>query len=109
MMVRPAIVLLIICATLVTVVPRVLPIMVLSRIALPVRALRWLSYVPAAVLAALLAQAVLLPNGRIEIGWQNLSLLALVPTLIVAQFTRSLGGTVLTGIVVMALLRLILP
>lgn len=90
---------------LVTVVPRVLPLALLSRVALPGWAIRWLSYVPIAVLAALLAQSVARPDGQLSLSPHNLDLLAAVPALLVAARTRSLLGTVVTGVVAMALLR----
>jgi branched-subunit amino acid transport protein len=108
MTIRPFVLVVILGAALVTMVPRILPVVVLSRISLPERAIRWLGYVPVAVLAALLAQGVLLSNGRLDVSLGNLSLLATIPTLLVALRTRSLVGTVLTGIVAMALLRLAL-
>jgi branched-subunit amino acid transport protein len=52
--------LLIILMALVTYLPRVLPMLLLSRRTLPRAAVLWLSYVPVAVLAALLAPASLL-------------------------------------------------
>jgi branched-subunit amino acid transport protein len=106
--VRPYVLAVILGAALVTVVPRVLPLALLSRMEIPDRAVRWLGHVPVAVLAALLAQSVLLAGGRLDLSAGNLSLIAIIPTLLVALRTRSLVGTVLTGVAAMALLRLIL-
>lgn len=100
--------LVIIGAAVVTVIPRVLPLVLLSRISLPAGFIRWLGYVPVAVLAGLLAQSVVLPSGQISLPPQNLEMLAIVPALIVAIRTRSLIGTVLAGVVCMALLRWLL-
>jgi branched-subunit amino acid transport protein len=105
--VRPYVLAVILGTALVTVLPRILPLALLSRINIPDRAVRWLGHVPAAVLAALLAQSVLLADGRVDLSISNLSLLAIVPTMLVALRTRSLVGTVLTGVSAMALLRLI--
>ncbi len=107
MTMRPFVLLIILGAALVTFIPRVLPLVVLSRFNLPDRLIRWLGYVPIAVLAALLAQSILLTNGRLDISPANFSLIAVIPTLLVALRTRSLIGTVLTGVVAMALLRLL--
>ncbi len=106
MSVRPWILLVILGTALVTVIPRVLSLALLSHFTLPKWLVRWLSYVPIAVLAALLAQSVLLSDGAIHFSPDNLSLLAVVPTLLVAVRSRSLIWTVLTGVVSMALLRL---
>ena len=107
MTVRPYVLAIILGAALVTVIPRVLPLVLLSRMNIPDRAVRWLGHVPVAVLAALLAQSVLLADGQLDLSLSNLSLIAIIPTLLVALRTRSLVGTVLTGVVSMALLRLI--
>ena len=107
MTVRPYVLAIILGAALVTVVPRILPLALLSRMDIPDRAARWLGHVPVAVLAALLAQSVLLAGGRLDLSPNNLSLIAIIPTLLVALRTRSLVGTVLTGVASMALLRLI--
>jgi len=90
---------------LVTVIPRVIPLALLSRTTLPGWAIRWLGYVPIAVLAALLAQSVARPDGHLALPPDNLALLAAIPALLVAARTRSLLGTVVTGVVAMALLR----
>lgn len=105
---RPWILLAILGSAVVTFLPRVLPLGLLSRFNLPGWLTRWLSYVPIAVLAALLAQSVLISDGRIDVSPDNLSLLAAIPTLLVAARTRSLIWTVLTGVAAMALLRLLL-
>lgn len=108
MEVRQTVLLAILGAAVVTVIPRVVPMVVLSRLSLSDAVVRWLSYVPFAVLAALLGQAVLLNEGRIALPPQNLAPLAIVPTLVAAMITRSLIGAVLAGVVTMALLRLVL-
>jgi branched chain amino acid efflux pump len=105
--VRTSVLIVILGTALVTVVPRILPLALLSRINIPERAARWLGHVPVAVLAALLAQSVLLADGRLSLSITNLSLLAIIPTLVVALRTRSLVGTVSTGVATMALLRLL--
>ncbi|SDG90238.1 Branched-chain amino acid transport protein [Aneurinibacillus thermoaerophilus] len=93
-------------ASLVTFIPRVLPLVVLSRIRLPDWVLRWLNHIPIAVMSALLAQELLISNGSFSPS--PTGLIAALPAFAVAYFTRSLLATVMTGIVVMALLRYIL-
>ena len=53
------ILIIIIGCALVTFVPRVLPLMILSQLELPTWLIRWLKNVPVAVMAALLAQELL--------------------------------------------------
>jgi branched-subunit amino acid transport protein len=100
--------LIIIGAGIVTIIPRVVPLVLLSRVTLPEGVVRWLGYVPIAVLAALLAQAVVLSDGQIALPPRNLAMLAIVPVLLVAVRTRSLIGTVVSGVAAMALLRWLL-
>lgn len=101
---RPQVLAIIAGMALVTYLPRVLPLTVLSRLALPAWFRRWLSYVPGAVLAALLAPALLLPGGHWPAWRDNLPLLAAVPTFLVASRSRGLFSTVVTGLAAMALL-----
>ena len=96
--VRPEILALILACAAVTIVPRVLPLVLLSRITLPAWALAWLGYVPVAVLAALLALEVLVVEGRPAVSAANPALLAIVPTLASAAWTRSLIATAVSGV-----------
>jgi branched-subunit amino acid transport protein len=96
--VRPELLALILACAAVTVVPRVAPLALLSRIALPAWLLAWLAYVPVAVLAALLAIEVLVVDGKLALPGANPPLLAIIPALVVAGLTRSLIGTVLAGL-----------
>lgn len=98
--VRPEILALILACAAVTAVPRVLPLVLLSRIALPRWLLAWLAYVPVAVLSALLAIEVLIVDAKPAVTAANPALLAILPALAVAGLTRSLIGTVLAGLAV---------
>lgn len=95
----------IIGGTIVTAIPRVFPIVVLSKLNLPPLVLRWLEYIPVAIMAALLAQEVLIPNDEYGYVVGNLRLVAALPAILVAIFTKSLLGTVVVGMVTMMLLR----
>jgi len=81
--------------------------MVLSRMNIPAWAMRWLNNVPVAVMAALVGQELLLSDGKFSLLEDNTKILAALPTFLVALFTRSLLGTVVTGIISMLLLRLV--
>jgi branched-subunit amino acid transport protein len=96
--VRPDLLALILACAAVTAVPRVLPLVLLSRIELPRWLLAWLANVPIAVLAALLAIEVLVVEGRLDLSAANPSLLAILPALAVAACTGSLIGTVIAGV-----------
>ena len=88
--IRPEFLGLVLACALVTAVPRVLPLLVLSRLNLPDWLLDWLRYVPVAVLASLLSLE-LLNKG-------TAGLLAIAAALGMAAATRSLLGTVLVGV-----------
>ena len=90
---------------MVTVVPRMLPVWLLAGRELPPLAVAWLRYVPVAVLAAMLAQYLLLHENRFDLSWSNLYFWAGLPTIAVAWKTRSLFATVITGMGVIALVR----
>jgi branched-subunit amino acid transport protein len=90
--IRPEILGLVLACALVTAVPRVLPLLVLSRLNLPTWLLDWLRYVPVAVLASLLSLE-LLDKG-------TAGLMAACVALATAAATRSLLATVLAGVAV---------
>ena len=92
---------------LVTYLPRLLPVWVLSSRNLPEVVVDWLRYVPPAVLAALLIPSLLLKETTLDISTDNLFLIAAIPTFFVAWKTRSLFASVVTGMVLVAIGRLI--
>lgn len=105
MEVRWGILLIIIGSAIVTFLPRVLPLMILSRLQLPNWLVRWLKHIPIAVMAALLAQELLLHNGTFSPAANAFKLAAALPAFLVAIWTKSLLGTVLVGIAAMFALR----
>jgi len=106
--VRLSVLMLIAGMALVTYLPRMLPLVVLSRFHLPPALLNWLGFVPVAVLSALLAPSILVSStGTLALPPAHWELLAAMPALAVSLWTRSLTATVLTGIAAIALLRLI--
>ena len=105
MEVRWTILVIIMGCALVTFIPRVLPLMLLSQMELPKWAIRWLKNVPVAVMAALLTQDLLLSENEFSISANILKLLAAIPAFAIAIMTKSLLGTVVAGIICMAILR----
>ena len=81
--------------------------MLLSQMELPKWAIRWLKHIPVAVMAALLTQDLLLSENEFSISANILKLLAAIPAFIIAIITKSLLGTVVAGIICMAILRLV--
>ncbi|MBY0206364.1 AzlD domain-containing protein [Paenibacillus polysaccharolyticus] len=92
-------------SALLTFIPRVLPLMLFSKIQIPVWLMRWLEYVPVAVMASLIGQELFMSGNRLVPITENAALWAALPTVAVAIWTRSLLGTVLVGIVSMMILR----
>ncbi len=92
---------------LVTYLPRLLPAWFLRDKSLPPFVVAWLKYVPVAVLAAMLLPSLIIQDNRINLGWNNLYLWAALPAAWVAWKKKSLFGTVITGMVIVAAVRLI--
>jgi branched-subunit amino acid transport protein len=84
---------------------RLLPIALLSRLELPRPILRWLSFIPVSVLAALVTVEVLRPNGSWLPLDANPFLFAAVPTAYVFYKTHSLLGATLAGIALFVAFR----
>lgn len=101
--VRPEVLIVVLGAALATVIPRVLPLVVLARLDLPAGVRAWLAYVPIAILAALTAGELALERGELVLKWRDL--VAVVPVLAVIAFSRSLIGAVIAGVAAIALLR----
>ncbi len=85
--------------------PRILPLTILADKNLPYLVERWLAYIPAAILAALVAPEIFLINGNLAINLENIFLLASVPTLFIAWKFRSLFLTLASGMGLVALIR----
>ncbi len=92
---------------LVTYLPRSLPLLYLAHKQLPQWLIDWLGLIPVAVLSALLAPGLFAntANRSLELGKPEF--LVAIPTLLFALKTRSLGGTVLVGMVLYWLIQFI--
>lgn len=84
---------------------RFIPLATVSRIDLPRPVMRWLSYVPVAVMGAIVADEVLTPSGEYIAPWDNPYLIAAIPTALVYYKTRSFLGAVVVGMLVFIALR----
>lgn len=91
--------------SLVSILPRILPVALFSHYEFPEPLKSWLSFVAPAVLGALAALSVLAPNGGLDISFYNRYIWVFIPTLLVAIKTRSLFYSLLVGIAGMALLN----
>ena len=106
-MAEPALILTILGMALVTYLPRLLPAWFLRGRRLHPFIEAWLKYVPVAVLAALLLPSLLIEGEQIHLAWDNLYLWAALPCIFIAWKWKSLFGTVLVGMVLVALARLL--
>ena len=96
---------LIIGCAVVTWVPRILPFTIVKTIIIPDIFIRWLSYIPVCILTALVIDSFLHKDESLRLDTQYI--IAFIPTLIIAWWTKSLSITVIVGVLSMALLRYI--
>jgi branched-subunit amino acid transport protein len=82
---------------LVTYLPRALPLIYLAHKKMPQWLIDWLSLIPVAILSALLAPSLFTEPTARSFVFGKLELLVAIPTLVFSVKTRSLGGTVLMG------------
>ncbi len=83
----------------VTYIPRWLPLFFLSRRSLPRWLVQWLDLIPAAILGALLLPEMITAGQPRHIDWLRPECIAAIPTFFIAILTRSLGWTVIVGMV----------
>lgn len=81
----------------VTYLPRMLPLVLLSRRTLPAWFAEWLELIPAAILSALIAPTLFAHSAPRLFTLDKAELLAALPTILCAYLTRSLAGTVVVG------------
>ena len=85
------------------------PIALVSRLDLPAPVLRWLSFVPIAVMGALVASEVLRPGGAWVNPLTSPGLYAAIVTALVFRSTRSFLGATVAGMASFVLLQRLLP
>lgn len=69
---------------------------------------RWIVYIPIAVFTTIIVPSLLAPNGALELSVQNEYLIAGIVTFLIAYKTKNLAGTVIIGILIIILLRVLL-
>jgi branched-subunit amino acid transport protein len=90
----------------VTYLPRLIPLLALSGKTLPAGIVTWLRHVPPAVLAAMLLPAILIKDGELALGSDNLFFWAAIPTFAAAALSKSLFVPVIVGMLVVIFGRL---
>ena len=82
---------------LVTYLPRALPLLYLAHKKMPQGLIDWLSLIPVAILSALIAPSLFTDAATRSFAFGKLEFLVAIPTLLFSLKTKSLGGTVLVG------------
>ncbi|MFD1779178.1 AzlD domain-containing protein [Fredinandcohnia salidurans] len=101
-----SILLIIVGSAIVTFIPRVIPFIVIRKIGLPKIVIKWLSFIPICIFTALIVDSFIIQDeSLLSIDWRVLA--TIIPTLIVAIWTKSLSVTVIVGIVCMATIRFV--
>lgn len=92
-------------STIVTLLPKILPVTFLRGDNLPPVLRHWLSFVPVAVMAALVGPDVFIYEGQFNPGPSNLFLMAALPALVVAWWSKNYFLTIVVGIGLVILAR----
>jgi branched-subunit amino acid transport protein len=90
-------IILIIGIGLVTYLPRLIPLLALSKNKLPGWATEWLDLIPVAVLGALLIPLLITSDEPKNIDFFRPELLVAIPVSLFALKTKSLSGTIIIG------------
>lgn len=99
----------IILCGIVTILVRVIPFMMISRVNLPDVIIQWLSFIPITLFTALVLDGIIQQHeGSVGYTLNVPFIIALIPTVLLAIYTRSLTCTILGGIAFIALLRFFL-
>ncbi|MCS4485832.1 AzlD domain-containing protein [Staphylococcus americanisciuri] len=97
----------IILSSLVTLLVRVLPLILISRMELSEKVIKWLSFIPITLFTALVVDGLIQQQEGVfgySLNW--IFIIALIPTILIALRTRSLTMTVIVGMITVAVLRL---
>lgn len=89
--------LLIISMSIVSYIPRALPLIAFNKIEFPPILVKWLSYIPVAVLAALLTPELFVSQSELNITFEKTTLFAAASTLIVSLISRSMIWALIAG------------
>ena len=84
---------------LVTFIPRWLPLIYLTKRSMPSWLVEWLDFIPAAILSAILLPALITDSATKSIDLGRPEFIIAIPTFLFAIATKSLGGTVIVGMI----------
>jgi len=91
----------------VTYIPRMLPLVLLSKTKLPKRVEDFLDYIPIAILGAILFQTLIIRESQVDLSIDNEYLIIGVLTILFSRFVKRVDLIVLVGILLTILFRLI--
>ncbi|WP_436855481.1 AzlD domain-containing protein [Staphylococcus caeli] len=96
----------IILCGIVTWLTRIIPFVMISKVQLSERVIKWLSFIPITLFTALIIDGIIIQEEgmmgyRINIPF----LITMLPTIVIAVISRSLTVTIISGIIIMAVLR----
>lgn len=86
---------------------RVSPFVLLSKVDLPESVIKWLQYVPVCLFTALILEGMLNQEGNAGFTLNFESIIVAIPTILIALIFRSLTITVIAGMFIMAIVRLV--
>lgn len=85
---------------------RIIPFLLISKIKLSERVVKWLSFIPITLFTALVIDGLIeQQDGMMGYSINVPFLITMVPTVVIAVITRSLTITIVGGIIIMAALR----
>ena len=93
---------------LVTFLPRWLPLVYLTKRSLPSWLVEWLGFIPAAILSAILLPALITDSATRSLDLSRPEFIVAIPTFVFAIATKSLGGTVIAGMVLFGIVQKLL-
>jgi len=98
-MIETEYILLIVGMGLVTYIPRYLPLFFFAQRNLPRWFIEWLDMIPVAILSALVFSEIFLSGSPRHLDLLQIKSLVAIPTFLIALKTKSLGGTVISGMI----------
>jgi len=104
-MLKTEYILLIVGMGLVTYIPRYLPLFFLTQRNLPRWFIEWLDMIPVAILSALVFSEIFLSGSPRHLDMLQIKSLVAIPTFLIAIKTKSLGGTVISGMILFWLME----
>lgn len=90
-----------------TYLPRSIPMVYLSGRELPNWLTEWMKFIPAGIFAALICPGIFTENNALDISFSNIELIASIFVLLISIKKKSLGLSIVVGVVTITLLMTI--